>query len=77
MSRDEIEAVVAAFGDLARAVQGADPADKTDIYAKLRLTLTYEPEEREVKVIMKAGLDMRKGFVSEDRLHQKAHGHAF
>jgi hypothetical protein len=67
MSRDEIEAVVAAFGDLSRVVQGAEPADKADIYAKLRLTLTYEPKEREVKAIMKPGLDMRKGFVFEDR----------
>jgi hypothetical protein len=33
MSRDEIEAVFAALGDLARAVQAADPADKADIYA--------------------------------------------
>jgi hypothetical protein len=68
MSRDEIEAVIVAFGDLARVVQGADPADKADIYAKLKLTLTYEPEEREVKAIIKPGLDMRKGFVSEGGL---------
>jgi site-specific DNA recombinase len=68
MSREEIEAVVMAFVDLARVVQGADPADKADIYDKLRLTLTYEPEEREVKAIIKPGLDMRKGFVSEGGL---------
>jgi site-specific DNA recombinase len=46
MTRDEIEAVVTALGALARVVQAADPADKADIYAKLRLTLTYQPEEK-------------------------------
>jgi hypothetical protein len=43
MSRDEIAAVVTAFGDLTQVVQGADPADKADIYAQLKLTLTYQP----------------------------------
>ena len=68
MTRDEIEAVVTAFGNLARIVQSADPQDKADIYAKLRLTLTYEPQERLVKAIIKPGLDMPKGFVSEGGL---------
>ena len=72
MSRDELEAVIAALSDLARVVQDAEPADKADIYAKLRLTLTYRPAEREVKAIIKPGLDMRKGSVSEARVHQKA-----
>jgi hypothetical protein len=56
MSRDEIEAVVAALGELARVVQAADPQDKADIYAKLRLTLTYQPEEKMVQAIVKLGL---------------------
>jgi len=43
MSQEEIVAVVTAFGDLARIVQAADPADKADIYAKLKLTLIYQP----------------------------------
>jgi hypothetical protein len=73
MSRDEIEAVVAALGDLARVVQDAEPADKADIYAKLSLTLTYQPAEREVKAIIKPGLDMRKGFVSEARVATYVH----
>jgi len=68
MSRDEIEAVVAALGDLARVVQAADPEDKAEIYAKLRLTLTYEPEEKLVQATIKPGLNMRKGFVSEGGL---------
>jgi hypothetical protein len=68
MTRDEIEAVVTALGALARVVQAADPADKADIYAKLRLTLTYQPEEKLVQAIIKAGLDMCKGFVSEARV---------
>jgi hypothetical protein len=65
MSRDEIEAVVAALGELARVVQDADPEDKADIYAKFRLTLIYQPEEKLVQATIKPGLNMRKGFVSE------------
>lgn len=42
MGRDVIAAVVTAFGELAQVVQGADPADKADIYAQLRLTLTNQ-----------------------------------
>ena len=68
MSRDEIETVVTAFGNLARIVQQADPQDKADIYAKLRLTLTYQPEEKEVQATVKPALNMRKGFVSEGGL---------
>ena len=68
MNRDEIAAIVAALGELARVVQEADPADKADIYARLRLTLTYQPEERLVKAVIKPGLDMRKWSVSEGGL---------
>jgi hypothetical protein len=41
MSRDEIQTVVTTLGELATVVQAADPEDKADIYAQLRLTLTY------------------------------------
>ena len=68
MSRDEIEAVVTALGELARVVQAADPQDKADIYAKLRLTLTYQPEEKAVQATVKLGLNMPKGIVSEGGL---------
>jgi hypothetical protein len=53
----------------ARIVRNADPLDKADICAKLRLTLTYQPEEKLVQAIVKLGLNTPKGFVSEDRLH--------
>jgi hypothetical protein len=46
MSRDEIAAAVTALSDLARVVRNADPADKAEIYAKLKLTLTYQPEKQ-------------------------------
>jgi hypothetical protein len=68
MNRDEIAAIVAALGEIAGVVQEADPADKADIYAKIRLTLTYQPEERLVKAVIKPGLDMHKWSVSEGGL---------
>jgi hypothetical protein len=70
MNRDDIAAIVAALGDLARVVRGADAADKAKIYAQLGLTLTYQPEGRLVEATVKPGLNMCKGFVSEARLHQ-------
>jgi hypothetical protein len=75
MSRDEMVAVVTAFSDLAQVVHQADPRDKVDIYAQLRLTLICQPEEKLVQATIKPGLNMRKGIVSEDRLHQKTHTH--
>jgi hypothetical protein len=68
MSRDEIEAIVTALGDLARVAQEAEPKDKADIYAKLRLTLTYQPGEKLVQATIKPALNMCKGFVSEGGL---------
>lgn len=72
MTRDDIAAIVAALGDLARVVRDADPADKAEIYTQLGLTLTYQPGRRLVEATIQPDLSMRKGSVSEGRLHQKA-----
>jgi site-specific DNA recombinase len=68
LNRDDIAAVVAAFADLAQVIREADPADKAELYAQLKLTLTYRPDQRLVEATVKPGLDMRKGFVSEGGL---------
>ncbi|MDQ2812569.1 MAG: zinc ribbon domain-containing protein [Actinomycetota bacterium] len=70
MTRDEIEAVVTALGAIARVVQAADPADKADIYAKLRLTLTYQPEEKLVQAIIKQGLTCAKGLCPRSKAYR-------
>jgi site-specific DNA recombinase len=49
VGQEEIAAVVTAFGDLARIVQNADPQDKADMYAQVKLTPTYQPGERPVQ----------------------------
>ena len=74
MSRDDIAAIVAAFADLAQVVCEAEPADKADIYAQLNLTLTYQPGQRLVEATVRPGLNMRKGFVSEDQGLPIGHG---
>ena len=71
MTPDDVMAIVAALGDLARVVHDAEPADKAEIYGQLGLTLTYQPERRLVEAVIKPSLNVPKGFVSEDRLHQK------
>ena len=72
MSRDDIAAIVAAFADLAQVVREADPADKADLYAQLKLTLTYQPDQRLVEATVKPGLNMRKGPVSEGGLDPRS-----
>ena len=62
MSRDDIAATVAALAGHAQVVREADPADKADLYAQLKLTLTYQPGQRLVEATVKPRLDMRKGF---------------
>lgn len=51
MDRDEIAAVIIAFGDVVRAAGEAGAADKADVYAQLGITLTYRPDMRLVEVI--------------------------
>jgi site-specific DNA recombinase len=68
MSPDDIAAIVAALGDLARVVRDADTSDKAEIYAQLGLTLTYQPGRRLVEAIIQPSLNMPKGFVSEGGL---------
>jgi hypothetical protein len=43
------------------------------MYAKLKLTLTYQPGEMLVRATIKPGLNTRKGIVSEAGLGQCAH----
>jgi hypothetical protein len=56
MSRDDITGIVGALGDLTRVVQAADAADTADTadnYAQLKLTRTYQPEEKLVQATIK------------------------
>jgi site-specific DNA recombinase len=73
MNPDDIRTIVTALGDLARIVRDADPADKSEIYSQLGLTLTYQPERRLVEANIKPGPNMRKGFVSEGGLVSYVH----
>jgi site-specific DNA recombinase len=68
MSPDDIAAIVAALGDLARVIADADPADKAELYAQLKLALTYQPSQRVVEATVEIGANMPKGFVSEGGL---------
>src|SRR5262249_2844596 len=49
MTPDDIAGIVSAFSDLTRVVRDAEPEDKAEIYAKLGLTLTYQPGRRLVQ----------------------------
>ncbi|HEY6314449.1 MAG TPA: hypothetical protein VIY52_27140 [Streptosporangiaceae bacterium] len=60
MSPDEIASVVNGLADLLLVLHDAEPADKTEIYSRLGLRLTYQPDGPEPVVrtevsIMSAG----------------------
>ena len=48
MTREEIRAVVEAFGGLLAVLRDADPADKAEVYRQLGLRLTYDHEAQTV-----------------------------
>jgi site-specific DNA recombinase len=53
MTREEIASIVNALSDLLSVLRDADPADKAEIYARLPLKLTYEPDDQIVRTEMK------------------------
>jgi site-specific DNA recombinase len=60
MSPDEIASIVNGLANLLVVLRDAEPADKTEIYSRLGLRLTYQPDGREPVVrtevnIMSAG----------------------
>ncbi|GAB3129507.1 hypothetical protein [Microbispora hainanensis] len=73
MSKEEIDAVVTALGDLVKVLQEADPVDKADIYSQIGLRLTYRPQKRLVEAQVIPGLHMCKRFVSEGGDEPTAH----
>jgi site-specific DNA recombinase len=44
MNQDRIAAIVGDLADLITVVRNADPAGKAEIYTRLGLRLTYQPE---------------------------------
>ncbi|MEV7008413.1 zinc ribbon domain-containing protein [Streptosporangium sp. NPDC051022] len=45
MTREEINTVMNALGNLVQVMQEADPVDKAEIYAQIGLRLTYRPQK--------------------------------
>jgi site-specific DNA recombinase len=67
LSHDELSQLVTSLHDLGRAVADAGPADKSEIYRQLGLTLTYHPTgpERKVKATVKPSQAM---YVADNSL---------
>jgi hypothetical protein len=49
MSESEIKAIVDRLADLARALQEADPNDKSEVFRQLGLKPTYHPGKETVQ----------------------------
>jgi hypothetical protein len=81
MSTDEIASVVNGLADLLVVLRDAEPADKTDIYARLGLRLTYQPDGPEPVVrtevsVMSAGKHWSSERVRgghDDYIHTRDH----
>lgn len=55
LSTGEIHAMLDSLGDVSRTLKRADPRDLQDLYAELRLEMTYDPDSRIVDVTVKPG----------------------
>jgi hypothetical protein len=50
ISRDELERIIISLGDMARALDRAEPEQLAELYAALRLSLTYHHAEQIIDV---------------------------
>jgi len=48
MSKHQITSLIAQLGDIMATLKQADPADKAEVYSRLGLRLTFDPERRVV-----------------------------
>jgi site-specific DNA recombinase len=55
MTTEDIAALITELGDIAQALQQANPEHKLDLYRSLRLRLTYSPETQTVRAIIDLG----------------------
>ncbi|HZO64488.1 MAG TPA: recombinase family protein, partial [Kribbellaceae bacterium] len=55
MTAEEIASLVAELGDIATALDEAEPDHKLDLYRSLRLRLTYSPETQTVRAVIDLG----------------------
>ena len=65
MTKDQIAAIVADLSDLSdllAVLQDADPADKAEIYTRLRLRLTYKPQDSTIRAEARIGADSHWQF---------------
>jgi hypothetical protein len=50
VSYETVTRIIEEIGDHARALKGADLADKAELYRKLDLELTYKPQNQTLQV---------------------------
>lgn len=49
MSKEEIQTLIEALGNIRDVLEDADPTDKAEVYRQLGLRLTYRPGKRTVR----------------------------
>jgi DNA invertase Pin-like site-specific DNA recombinase len=66
LTREQIHYIVTTLTDITQVIHDADPRDKTEIYSRLGLRLTYHPGKAAVLVEARPGPVCTR-YVSEDR----------
>ncbi len=72
MTRDEIANLVKALGDLMQVLKYAEPADKTEVYGRLGLTLTYHQQDKRVQAQARPNLIVYVGACPRGDLNPHA-----
>ncbi|WP_285473711.1 hypothetical protein [Actinoplanes sp. NBRC 101535] len=49
MTEDHLDAIATAFKDLIKLIQGADPRDRAELYSRIGLRMTYQPDQKTLK----------------------------
>ncbi|MEU4565002.1 zinc ribbon domain-containing protein, partial [Actinoplanes sp. NPDC023936] len=49
MTEDQLDAIVTAFIDLLKLIQGADPHDRAELYSRIGLRMTYQSGQKTLK----------------------------
>ena len=63
LTREQIDDLVAALGDIVNVLREADPTDRAEVYRQLGLRLTYHPGKQKVRVQAQPVADFHEEMV--------------
>ena len=70
MTEEEITNLVTEVEEIMEALKEANPADKAELYSRLRVTLTYHPNEKRVAAEARPASIMYVGACPRPKAYQ-------